>query len=385
MDATVERDIAKEYSVDSFPTLKFFRKGPKSEEYMGTRTANGLASWVSRISDGSSKHITTQDLLDSFVQLGNKVIAFIDPKEVPDWLRTAENEKAFAFSFGHVTDTSLFGSRPVGAIEVHKEGGVVVYDGSVPIMEFIEKESFPLISDLTQESWEHAMATQIPMLAVFSSKGDGERDVVLEVAKANKGSIITTISNNIEIGKHWGCSGRLVPTAAYVKPESHDGANIVIWNEDTEGPLNLESLNAFVKAAREGTYISYTKSEPIPTSNDGPVKIVVGKTFDSIVRSDKNVVIEFYAPWCTYCQRFEARYEELALTYQDDPEVVIAKIDGTANVAPDDLEITAFPTIMLFDVNNKVHRYEGDNSVDSLIEFVENYRVDVPKVSSEEL
>eukprot|EP01126_Amoeba_proteus_P029739 TRINITY_DN2937_c0_g1_i15.p1 TRINITY_DN2937_c0_g1~~TRINITY_DN2937_c0_g1_i15.p1 ORF type:complete len:210 (-),score=49.76 TRINITY_DN2937_c0_g1_i15:182-811(-) len=209
--------------------------------------------------------------------------------------------------------------------------------------------------------------------------------MVLAVAQAKKGSLIATISNNIEIGKRWGCSGRLVPTAAYIIPESSDGVTIIIWNEDREGPMNVESLTAFVEAAKERTYVSYAMSEPIPTSNDGPVKIVVGKTFDSIVRSDKNVVIEFYAPWCGHCQSFEPHYEELALTYQDDPEVVIAKMDGTANIPPPNLEIPGFPTIMLFDVNNDIHLYEGDRSVDSLIKFIEEYRVDVTKVGSEEL
>jgi protein disulfide-isomerase A1 len=43
------------------------------------------------------------------------------------------------------------------------------------------------------------------------------------------------------------------------------------------------------------------KSEPIPDSNDGPVKVVVGKTYDSIVNDkEKDVFIEFYAPWLVF-------------------------------------------------------------------------------------
>ena len=40
------------------------------------------------------------------------------------------------------------------------------------------------------------------------------------------------------------------------------------------------------------------KSEEEPETNDGPVTILTSNNFDSIVSLGKNVMIEFYAPWC---------------------------------------------------------------------------------------
>lgn len=63
----------------------------------------------------------------------------------------------------------------------------------------------------------------------------------------------------------------------------------------------------------EGRVTPFLKSEDIPESNDAPVKVVVGKSFDQIVLDDsKDVLVEFYAPWCGHCKSLEPKYDELA-------------------------------------------------------------------------
>ncbi|NXD25526.1 PDIA3 isomerase, partial [Spelaeornis formosus] len=72
-------------------------------------------------------------------------------------------------------------------------------------------------------------------------------------------------------------------------------------------------------------------SEPIPESNEGPVKVVVAENFDDIVNEeDKDVLIEFYAPWCGHCKNLEPKYKELGEKLSKDPNIVIAKMDATA-------------------------------------------------------
>jgi protein disulfide-isomerase A1 len=56
----------------------------------------------------------------------------------------------------------------------------------------------------------------------------------------------------------------------------------------------------------------FYKSEKIPEQNES-VYQVVGKTFlNEIVNINKDVLIEFYAPWCEHCKALAPKYEELA-------------------------------------------------------------------------
>jgi hypothetical protein len=42
----------------------------------------------------------------------------------------------------------------------------------------------------------------------------------------------------------------------------------------------------------------HIKSEEVPEENDGPVKVIVASQFKELVEdSDKDVFVEFYAPW----------------------------------------------------------------------------------------
>ena len=43
------------------------------------------------------------------------------------------------------------------------------------------------------------------------------------------------------------------------------------------------------------------------------IQVVVAKNFEEIVNDpDKDVLIEFYAPWCGHCKNLEPKYKELA-------------------------------------------------------------------------
>lgn len=109
---------------------------------------------------------------------------------------------------------------------------------------------------------------------------------------------------------------------------------------------SIPELKKFVNDFTAGKLEPFVKSEPIPEEQEGNVVKVVGKTFDKIVMDEsKDVLIEFFAPWCGHCKALKPKYDELAKKLKDEDGVVIAAIDATANSYPPEFSISGYPSI----------------------------------------
>ena len=131
-------------------------------------------------------------------------------------------------------------------------------------------------------------------------------------------------------------------------------------------------VKTFLASFHAGKLSPHIKSEAPPKKNDGPVKIVTAKTYDSIVAKGKTTLLEVYAPWCGHGKTLAPIYEKVGAAFKGDKNVVIAKFDGTANDLPPSagLEVKGFPTLALITPEGKVVVYTGDRTEEALIAFV---------------
>ena len=156
-----------------------------------------------------------------------------------------------------------------------------------------------------------------------------------------------------------GATGNVWPTIVAVN--FANGVQLT-WDEDLE--WNAENVGAWCDGLLDGTTKPFRKSEPIP-EDDGPVKILVAKNFDSI--KGKAALVKYYAPWCGHCKSLEPIYEELAANFAD-KDIVVAKVDATANYV--EAQISGYPTLIYYDGQGGEEKYEDARTLEALTEFL---------------
>jgi len=242
---------------------------------------------------------------------------------------------------------------------------------------FIQKYSVPLIDEVGPQNYKTYAESKLPLAYIFVDLTvEGQKEQYVDLARPHavksKGKINWVYIDWAKYSKHaerLGLTGKTVPALAIENLE--EGTHFAF---DESAEITDASITAWISSFLAGELQPTIKSEEVPADNDGPVIVLVAKTFDQIVNdATKDVLVEFYAPWCGHCKQLAPIYEEVGTALKGVKSVVIAKIDATANDVSPKLGIKGFPTIKFFPSNNKQAPidYEGDRTKDSFINFIQ--------------
>ena len=142
-----------------------------------------------------------------------------------------------------------------------------------------------------------------------------------------------------------------------------------------EGEINEENILKFIQDWKDKKLTPSLKSEDEPTSNDGLVYKLVGKTFDrDVINNDNDVFVKFYAPWCGHCKKLAPEYIELAKKLKNNKKLLIAEIDATANEI-ETVRISGFPTLKLWPAGDKSKAvdYRGNRTIADMEKFLKEH------------
>ncbi|KAJ4938638.1 hypothetical protein JOQ06_003248 [Pogonophryne albipinna] len=412
VDCTTSSNICSKYGVSGYPTLKIFRDGEETGPYDGPRTSDGIVSFLKKQGGPASVELKTEaDLAKYTSDSDASVVGFFadDKSTAQAEFAKAANSLRENYRFAHTNSEALLASHGVDAEGVilfrpsrlnnKFEDGTVQFSGDVytsnTIKKFIQDNIFGICPHMTDDNKDQIRGKDL-LVAYYevdyekNPKGSNYwRNRVMKVAKVflDQGkSLNFAVASKSAFGQDVsefgidGSSGEL-PLVAI---RTIKGDKYVMAEEFSR---DGKALERFLQAYFDGSLKRYLKSEPIPESNDGPVKVLVAENFDSIVNDDsKDVLIEFYAPWCGHCKTLEPKFNELGEMLGNDPNVVIAKMDATANDVPSPYEVSGFPTLYFSPAGSKMSpkKYEGGREVNDFIAYLKKEATNTLVVVEEE-
>ncbi|XP_044492242.1 protein disulfide-isomerase like 2-1-like [Mangifera indica] len=132
-----------------------------------------------------------------------------------------------------------------------------------------------------------------------------------------------------------------------------------------EGPRTAESLAEFVNN-EGGTNV---KIAAVPSN----VVVLTADNFDVVVLDEsKDVLVEFYAPWCGHCKNLAPTYEKVATAFKTEEDVVIANLDADKyKDLAEKYGVSGYPTLKFFPKGNKAGEdYDGGRDLDDFVSFI---------------
>ncbi|PSR94311.1 thioredoxin-like protein, partial [Coniella lustricola] len=161
-----------------------------------------------------------------------------------------------------------------------------------------------------------------------------------------------------DLGRKYGVQG--FPTLKFFDGKSKDPS-------DYSGGRDLESLQSFLG---DKTGVKPKKKAEKPSL----VKMLTDADFDKEIGGDKHVFVAFTAPWCGHCKKLAPTWEQLAIDFENEHDVLIAKVDADSEGSKATAKahgVSSYPTIKFFPAGSKESEaYNGGRSEQDLVTFM---------------
>ncbi|XP_061130228.1 protein disulfide-isomerase A2 [Syngnathus typhle] len=391
VDATDEKELADEFAINSFPVLKLFVHGDRKQpiDFNGQRTVNGILQWLKRRSGPGPMVLADADSAASFVDAHNiTVVGFFKSLE-------SDAAKEFSQLVMDMTDTEFAITTSPEVFQKYelKSETVILFkkfdDGRVDyalsddgkldksnLTSFIQENSLELIIPFTKETGDKIFSSSIRFHCLLFINSTVESHTVLldqvrPLAKTYKSKMLfVTIDVAGDVSfvlEFFGVVVADVPTARIMSMDT--GKKFKVDTADLSG-----SLPSLCQEVLDGTAKPYYRSQDVPEDwNKTPVKVLVGKNFESVALDPtKNVFVKFYAPWCGHCKELVPIWDQLGEKYAEHEDIVIAKMDSAANEL-EAFTISGFPTLKYFPAGGKEPvEYSGNRDLETLSKFLDN-------------
>uniref|UniRef100_A0A8B9XIG6 Protein disulfide-isomerase A3 n=1 Tax=Bos mutus grunniens TaxID=30521 RepID=A0A8B9XIG6_BOSMU len=368
VDCTANTNTCNKYGVSGYPTLKIFRDGEESGAYDGPRTADGIVSHLKKQAGPASVPLKSEEEFEKFISDKDaSVVGFFKDlfsEAHSEFLKAASNLRD-NYRFAHTNVESLVNKydddgegitlfRPSHLTNKFEDKTVAYTEQKMTsgkIKRFIQENIFGICPHMTEDNKDLLQGKDL-LIAYYdvdyekNAKGSNYwRNRVMMVAKKflDAGKKLHFAVASRKTFSHELSDFGLESTTGeipVVAVRTAKGEKFVMQEEFSR---DGKALERFLEDYFDGNLKRYLKSEPIPESNDGPVKL------------------------------------------RKDPNIVIAKMDATANDVPSPYEVRGFPTIYFSPANKKQNpkKYEGGRELSDFISYLKREATNPPVIQEE--
>ena len=102
------------------------------------------------------------------------------------------------------------------------------------------------------------------------------------------------------------------------------------------------------------------------------MKVVTDTSFtNDVLQSDKLVLVDFWAEWCSPCRKVQPLLEEIASELGDKVEIVKLDIDANPEVTRA-YQVMSVPTLTMFRAGRPVNQLVGARPKGDLLKLIES-------------
>ncbi|KAL0480241.1 disulfide-isomerase [Acrasis kona] len=380
-------DIASRLNVRGFPTIILLKKGEYLAKFNGDRSSEALSSWLLK---KTSTPVTTlksaqdlkQYLFDAGEKLTNVVVGYFndeDSEERRQYFKLSEHPEAEEFEFVEMLGAEHKTAETKDHIALHRyfKPDPITHTSFGDILSLIRSEGYPLLPEI-QESYQRLTQSDKLTGIIFVDPSKDNKDTLQEVENAAeqlKGKVSFVHGDGImfaEYAENLGVKIQKLPcfvATYFAENKKYIPADTFV--------INSQQVKTFCEEILSGHIQPTLRSQPVPAQNPNSTVVeLVGSTFDSAVMKDtqNDILVYFYAKWCKHCKAFSPRYDYLASLLKNVDNLIVAKIDGSQNDIPFDIE--GYPLFALFTTNKAEPTvYEGKRSIKAMIQFIQDTAV----------
>ncbi|KAK7162146.1 hypothetical protein R3I94_004711 [Phoxinus phoxinus] len=393
VDASEEKELANEFSVGGFPTLKFFKDGNRQNvtDFSGKRTVKGITMWLERHTGPSATVLSDVKSAEALLDANEVVVVGFFQDLEGDKAKTFYDVTLIAvdYVFGITSNPELFKKYNVQSDSMvlfkkfdEKRADMPLSEEELDkgdLISFIHSNSIKLVIPFNEENADQIFSSKVRkhMLLFLNTTVESQnalledfRDVASEFKEKVLFITLDVTSDKAEhVLKYFSLSESDAPIIRLINTEK------VVTYAMEGSTINKDTLRTFCQGVLDGNVKPFMKTQEIPENWDkNPVKVLVGKNFNEVAFDEtKNVFVEFYAPWCGHCQQLVPVWDALGEKYKDHEDIIIAKMDATENDV-EDVIIQGFPTIKYFPAgtDKKIVDYDGNRDLETFSKFLDN-------------